>query len=154
MIEVRNFTENQVSETFFKKIVQAVLKEERFCLSIKEVELSVALVGPGRMRKLNKAFLKRNRATDVLAFPESKILFEKFKIGTKKKVKGLGEIVICLREVKKNARRFKSSFEKELGRVLIHGLLHLLGYEHEGSNRETGRMNRKEEEYLELLIKD
>ena len=152
MIEIRNFTENKIKEDFLKKIVDVVLVKEKFCSSLKEVELSVALVGPGRMRKLNKAFLKKNRVTDVLAFPESKILFEKFKVGEQKKIKGLGEIVICLREVKKNAKRFKSSFERELNRVLIHGLLHLLGYEHEKSNQEAVRMKKKEEQYLKMTI--
>jgi len=63
----------------------------------------------------------------------------------------LGEIVICLREVKKNARRFNSTFKKELVRVLIHGILHLLGYDHEKLEKEAEKMEEKENYYLSQI---
>lgn len=148
MIEINNLTTNSVDEDFLKKIVSIVLKGERIA---KEVELSIALIGPGRMRKINRRYRGKNRVTDVLAFPESKILLEKFKVGVAKKVQGLGEIVICLREVKKNAKRFNSSSEKELARVLIHGMLHLLGYEHEEA-KEAKKIKEKEDFYLSKTL--
>ena len=148
MIEINNLTTNPVDEDFLKKIVSIVLKGEKI---VKEVELSIALVGPGRMRKINRRYRGKNRVTDVLAFPESKILLEKFKVGAAKKVQGLGEIVICLREVKKNAKRFNLSSEKELARVLIHGMLHLLGYEHEKAE-EAKKIKEKEDFYLSKTL--
>lgn len=148
MIEINNLTTNPVDEDFLKKIVSIVLKGERIA---KEVELSIALIGPGRMRKINRRYRGKNRVTDVLAFPESKILLEKFKVGVAKKVQGLGEIVICLGEVKKNAKRFNSSSEKELARVLIHGMLHLLGYEHEEA-KEAKKIKEKEDFYLSKTL--
>ena len=75
--------------------------------------------------------------TDVLAFPNKNL--------------GLGEIVVCLREVKKNAKRYNSTFEKELARVLIHGILHLLGYNHEKNTIEAKKMKEKEESYSNLI---
>lgn len=146
MIEINNLTTLQINEEFLKKVATIVLESESASRRKKEVDLSVALVGQGRIRKLNKRYRGKNRATDVLAFGENEIPNSTPKIP--KTIKGLGEVIICLREVKKNARRFGSTFEKELGRVLIHGILHLLGYDHEESEEKAQKMKKKEEYYL------
>ena len=100
-------------------VLEKVLEGEGFR---KEGELSVAFVGTKRMRGLNKKYRGKDKATDVLSF------------GAREGEKGaiLGEIVICPDEVAKNSKKFSDSFEKELALCLIHGLLHILGYEHEG----------------------
>ncbi|MDO8436298.1 MAG: rRNA maturation RNase YbeY [bacterium] len=124
--------------------------------SVKEkAGLSIALVGQGRIRELNKKYRNKNRATDVLAFPESKVGYppsgwEKFKVAhpSLRSGQGLGEIVICLREVRKNAKKFGLTYNKELAKVLIHGTLHLFGYDHERSEKEEKIMKKKEECYL------
>jgi len=125
MIEINNLTTVSIDEEFLKKVAEKVLEGEKA-----KGELSIALVGQGRIRELNKKYRGKNRVTDVLAFPSN----------------GLGEIVICLREVKKNAKRFGSSFEKELATCLIHGILHLLGYDHE-------KMEEKQKYYLLICLK-
>jgi len=150
MFEINNLTTVEIDEEFLRRVVNEVLKGEKIK---KEVNLSLAFIGSGRMRKLNRKYRGKNRVTDVLAFPESEVLFEKFKIGPLQKIKGLGEIVICLREVKKNAKRFNSTFEKELANVLIHGLLHLLGYDHEKNEKEAKKMQQKQQKYLEQILK-
>lgn len=129
MIEVNNLTTSQVDENFVKRVVEKVLKQEK-----KQGNVSVAFIGEGRMRKINKKYRKKNKVTDVLAFGE-----------------GLGEIVICLREVKKNAKKFNSNFQEELAQVLIHGILHLLGYNHEKSEEERKKMEEKEKHYLQKI---
>jgi len=134
MIEVNNLTTNVIDENFLKGVAKKVLKGEN-----KEGgELSIALVGQGRMRELNKKYRRKNKVTDVLAFGQEEKFIKQF----------LGEIVICLREVKKNAKKFGLSFEKELARVLIHGILHLLGYKDEGLKQDVDKMRKKEEKYL------
>jgi len=133
MIEINNLTTISIDEDFFKKIVKKVLEREKKG----NKDLSIALVGQGRIKTLNKKYLRKNRATDILAFSGN----------------GLSEIVICLQEVKKNAKRFDSTFKKELARVLIHGILHLLGYDHEGSGKEVQKMAEKENYYLRLIFK-
>lgn len=148
MIEINNLTTISIDENSLKKIAQKVLEGEKIA---KEAELSIALVGPGRMKKINKKYRGKNRVTDTLSFPESKIQLEQFKIGPLQKSKSLGEIVICLREIKKNAKRYKSDFKTELSRVLIHGILHLLGYDHEKSEKGTKEMEEKQNYYLSLL---
>jgi len=119
MIGVNNLTKVKVDKELLKKIAKKVLEGERK----KEFEVSIVLVGEGRIKELNKKYRGKNRTTDVLAFPYN----------------NSGEIVICLKKVKKNAKQFGSDFQTELARVLIHGLLHLLGFHHQGS---------KEEKYL------
>lgn len=148
MVEINNRTTVEVDLNWLEKIVKTVLKGE----GRQEAEnLSLAFIGPGRMRKLNKIYRQKNRITDVLSFPETAVPFLKFKIGSLQKVNGLGEIVICLREVKKNAQRQKISFEEELLKVLVHGLLHLLEYDHEKSAEKAKQMQEKEKAYfLEL----
>ena len=130
MIEINNLTTIQIDEEFLGKVCQKVLESEDKKVS----ELSIALVGQSRIRELNKRYRGENRVTDVLAFPNREI--------------GLGEIVICPREVKKNAKRFSLIFEKELTRVLIHGILHLLGYDHEKSDAQAKKMEEKQNYYL------
>ncbi|PIW92316.1 MAG: rRNA maturation RNase YbeY [Candidatus Nealsonbacteria bacterium CG_4_9_14_0_2_um_filter_37_38] len=144
MIEINNLTTNLVDEKFLKKVAGKVLEEESASWRKKEAELSIALVGQGRIRELNKRYRGKNRATDVLVFPELKVV-------KAQKVQGLGEIIICFREVKKNAKKYKSSFEKELARVLIHGILHLLGYDHEKSKATALKMEEKQNYYLSKI---
>lgn len=149
MIEVNNLTTNLVDEKFLKKIGGIVLKGERKG----KVDLSIALVGRKRIRELNRKYRGKNQATDILAFPESKVFLEQFKTASLKKIQSLGEIVICLREVRKNAKRFSSTFETELAQVLIHGILHLLGYNHEISKKKVKEMEKKQKYYLEVWQK-
>jgi len=133
MIEVNNLTTVSADEEFLKKVVEKVLESEN-----KNKDLSIALVGQGRIRELNKKYRGKNRVTDVLAFGDND---------------GLGEIVICLREVKKNAKRFDSNFETELAKVLIHGILHLLGQDHEKNEIAAKKMEEKQNYYLGLCQK-
>jgi len=148
MIEINNLTAGRAEEGFLKRVAGKVLKGE----NKSGIDLSVALVGGERMRELNKRYRAKNRATDVLSFSYN----------------DSGEIAICLREVKKNAKRFNSTFEKELARVLIHGILHLLaersegcqrtnvlraGEDHETSIFSAKKMEEKQEDYLKLFFR-
>jgi len=142
MISITNLTANSIDKSFFEKIANLVLKGEK-----KSEEISIVLIGPAKMRKLNKQYLGKNRTTDVLSFEGTGLSEFKTPRGIEKE---LGEIVICLREVRKNTKRLKSIFETELARVLIHGILHLLGYNHEKSEKETKKMQEKENYYLKI----
>ncbi len=64
-----------------------------------------------------------------------------------------GEIVICLKKVRENAKKFSFPFKTELAKVLIHSVLHLLGYEHEKSKKQAAIMGEKENYYLNLWLK-
>lgn len=91
-------------------------------------ELSVLLVTSGHMRQLNARFAGDNHATDVLAFPmteddETSLL--------------LGDVVICPDIARKNAARLGHSLSAELDVLVVHGTLHLLGYDHQGKDDKT-----------------
>jgi len=133
MISINNLTKEKVSAVFLKKVAKIVLKRENIR---KERELSIVLVKPAAIKKLNQKYRKKNQPTDVLSFKGDESLAE------------LGEIVICPEEVKKNAKKFNLSLKKELSFVLIHGILHLLGYNHEGAKKEAEKMKEKEKYYL------
>lgn len=128
MIEVNNLTDVAIDKDFIKRIVRKVLKGERKKIS----EFSVAFINEQKMKVLNRKYRKKNQATDVLAFQYD----------------NLKEIVICPNVVKKNAERFGLNFKTELARIFIHGILHLLGYDHEKSKKEAIRMEKKQEYYL------
>ena len=142
MISITNLTANSIDKSFFEKIAKLVLTEEK-----KEDKLSIVLIGSAKMRKLNKQYLGKNRTTDVLSFNKVQPSEFKFPPGQEKE---LGEVVICLREVRKNTKRLKSTFDAELARVLIHGILHLLGYNHEKSEKKAKKMQEKENYYLKI----
>ncbi|MDP3093161.1 MAG: rRNA maturation RNase YbeY [bacterium] len=121
------------SRSFFKKVIEKVLKAEKKESSA----LTVVFLGPLAMRKLNFEYRQKNRPTDVLTFPAGP-----------NQDRYLGETLICLSEVRKNAKIFDQDFEKETKRVLIHGLLHLFGYDHERESKEAELMIRKQESHL------
>ena len=143
LLEITNLTQNIIDENFFQEIASYVLEKEK-----KQGLISLVLVGPGRIKKLNKQYRKKNRVTDVLSFPaETEKVF--FQGGDKN---FLGEIVICLRVVKKTSKRENIPFEEELARVFIHGILHILGYDHFKPEEEKA-MIAKQEKYLEEILK-
>src|SRR4030042_4174878 len=132
MIEINNLTAASADYEFLRKIAKIVLNKEK-----KKLDLSVALVGTARIKELNRKYRKKNKTTDVLSF-----LYDTS-----------GEIVICLGKVRQNAKKFGFSFKEELARVLVHAVLHLLGYEHEKSKKEAEKMGGKENYYLNLWLK-
>ena len=145
MVEINNLTNIAIDEVSLKKITEKVLKKEK-----REGEISVALVGRARIKELNKNYRKKNRVTDVLSFSEKEVSILDFP-SLETKLSRLGEIAICLPEVKKNAKKFQATFEKELTRILIHGVLHLLGYDHEKDKERAENMQKKEKYYLSKL---
>ena len=106
------------------------------------VEVSLVFVTDSQIRKLNERYRHKNKATDVLSFPMNV---------KDKRAKLLGDIVISADTAKRDAKKKGIRFEEELKFLLIHGFLHLLGYDHEISEREKKRMERKERQYAKFL---
>ena len=146
IIEINNLTTSSVDEEWVRQIARAVLRGEKK----DNAALSVAFVGQGRMRQLNKKYLKKNRTTDVLAFPEPQLKTDRQKPAPAQN-KYIGEIIISTRDVKKNARRYNAPYEQDLAHVIIHGILHLLGYDHEKSEKEAKKMFERQAYYLAQL---
>lgn len=98
-------------------------------------ELSILFTGDSRIRKLNARYRDIDKATDVLSFPQSD--------GGKTDSLLLGDVVISVETAWRQAKDHNLSFDEELVFLLIHGTLHLLGYDHEKSPAEAKRMQRK-----------
>ena len=91
-------------------------------------EVSIALVSDARMRALNRKYRGKDKTTDVLAFAQDE---------------GLGDVVIATGVARRQAREAGHSYQAELRVLALHGLLHLLGYDHHHPN-DNGRMARVE----------
>jgi probable rRNA maturation factor len=89
-----------------------------------DAELSILLIGTDHIKQLNARFAGEDHATDVLAFPmeddDDDVL--------------LGDVVIAPGVAEENAHRLNHSLDEELDVLLVHGLLHLLGYDHQGKH--------------------
>ena len=147
MIEINNLTAVLVDKKSLIKTVKEVFGGEKIK---NDIGLSIALIGLARMKEINKKYRGEKKATDVLSFSEEELPDKKTR--AKHAVKDLGEIIICPQEVKKNTKRFNSNFRKELTKVLIHGILHLLGYNHEKSRKEAKKMEKKSEYYFYKIL--
>jgi len=132
MIEINNLSGVKVDKQFLKKVIQKVLRSEKK----EKTEISLVFVSSVKIRQLNKKYRKKDKSTDVLSYICDK---------------NSGEIVICPQKVKKNAKKFKTNFTEELTKVLIHGILHLFGQEHEKSVKKAKEMGEKENYYLSQL---
>jgi probable rRNA maturation factor len=101
-------------------------------------ELTVVWLSALEMRKINFKFRKKNKATDVLSF-------------LSRESDSLGELLLCPEVLQSQAKQFRHSFEVETVTMIIHGLLHLLGYDHERSAQEHRLMFRLQEQTLDHL---
>jgi len=107
-------------------------------LRMNHAELSVVLVSNGQIRRLNRTYRGLDRPTDVLSFTMH---------GRSRPLRGtllLGDVVISTDMARRQASAEGASLIAVGERLLIHGLLHLLGYDHEGSEAEARRMARRE----------
>jgi len=91
---------------------------------------------------LNRQYRGKDKPTDVLSFPLADTLQPSV----------LGDVVISVETAARQAQRRGHSLQEELQILLIHGILHLLGYDHEVSRREAVRMHRKEREVKAVLV--
>jgi len=141
-----------VNRAWMGRTAEAVLLATR----AEGVELSLVLVSDQRMRSLNRRYRKQDRTTDVLAFPMEKMgTMDQKGTGTIRKWSQspflLGDVVIAMPTAKRQAAALGHSLRNELTRLLVHGLLHLLGYDHERGERDAAIMTRKERAVLRAI---
>lgn len=141
MVEVQNLTSSYVDAPFVRRIVRGTLQS----LHMESVAgVSVVCVGRALMRRLNATYHHENRVTDVLSFPSS----PGFGVPELDGRRYAGEIAVCVPVIKKEAVDTRVPYRRALAHVLIHGTLHLLGYEHEKSGADTARMHAREEKII------
>ncbi len=106
----------------------------------KYINFSILLAGNKEIKMLNNKFRKKNKTTNILSFPFYKRNEIKKKIKNEDRIY-LGDIILNFYKIKKKAR--KNEFEKEFNKLWIHGLLHLLGYQHD-TNKDFYEMRKLE----------
>ncbi len=110
-------------------------------------ELSILFVGDKKMLQFNTAYRGIRESTDVLSF-EAQIPLQKVMESNI-----LGDIVINVPRAESQAREYGTGFYDEIHRLLIHGTLHLLGYDHEKSQYGARKMRKKEQEIMDAVKK-
>ena len=141
MISINVFSEEKAwskrlknKDIFFKKICKAFPKKYKFLN--KKVTFTLLLSNNKNIKKLNKVFRKKNKSTDILSFP----LDKKIKI---KKNTYLGDIIISYNYLDKPRSQDLKSFKEKVAKILIHGFLHLLGFDHK-KNKDYSKMLKEE----------
>lgn len=138
--------ENKEYEQHIKYIINECLKEEK--LEKKSLYINVVLTTPEQIRKINKEQRGIDKETDVLSFP----MFEKDEIGQvpDEQFDVLGDMVISLDRVSKQAEEYGHSFKRELSYMVVHSFYHLLGYDHMVEEDKV-KMREREENILNKL---
>ena len=134
--QVRRFTFDQAH---LKRSARAILAD----VGEPSAELGILFVGNQRMRSLNRRYRGKDRTTDVLAFAMREAPHSSTGL--------LGDVVIAVPEAARQAQQGRRSLDEELMVLLIHGILHLCGYDHERSEKEARRMHRRERMILQAL---
>jgi len=136
MIEINNLTNFAVDKKFFLGVAKKVLKGENRGME----HVSVAFVSPQEMQKLNKKYRHKDKPTDVLSFEKVSDFKDEH-----------SEVVICPFVVRDMAKDSLLPLKKELAKTLIHGMLHVLGYDHERSKKDEEIMQQKEQVYFSKI---
>lgn len=104
--------------------------------------ITVSTIGIQAMKRLNWTYRKKKKETDVLSFPAPRPFIESG---------FLGELIICVPILKRQAKEFQHSEKQELKTLLVHGFLHLLGFDHETSKHAATEMAVLESELLQAV---
>jgi len=142
MVEFNNKVGARVSRIWVVGIVSNILKKMS-----KSGDVSVALVDDKEIKKLNKRYRKKNAVTDVLSFSN----LDGGRLIMPESNNYLGEVIIGYNQMKRQAKEQGCLERRELLILLIHGVLHLLGYDHEQGRREARVMREKEGELLGMF---
>jgi len=142
-LEIVNQSGRPVPRKFLETWVRELSRElgrEKVRGAFKNKKLTLAFVNPKDGRRLNREFRNRDYATDVLSF-------DPMESGS------LGELVICPEVISRQAKEHGLLVREELGYIVLHGVLHLLGYDHEKSKAEAKRMFDLQDRVFERLLK-
>lgn len=131
-VEINNKTKAKIDLNLVEKIAEKFLK----IFKIKNKDVSIAFIGDAAIKKINYKYRKINAPTDVLSF-EGEDNF-------------LGEILINYKQIKKQAKEYGRSARQELAFILVHGLLHLIGYD-DKSEKEAKEMEKLGNEFIKKL---
>ncbi len=144
MLSLVNFSRAVYEKRLFERAAAIVFSGEKIS---PETKVSLVLAGEKRIRLLNRKYRKENRATDTLSFPSASGNWPKTENDF------LGEIIICPYVIKQNCLKSKIQYKQEMALAVIHGLLHLIGYDHEKGQKQAEQMFEKQNQYFLKLFK-
>jgi probable rRNA maturation factor len=127
------------------KQIQEKAKAVLNALDCPEAELSILIVDDPQIAVFNKQYLNRKGPTNVIAFPMRDGPYGNITPQL------LGDIVISVETADREGKRVGSGMEERLTQLLVHGILHLLGYDHETSDQDAQEMEEKSDEILKLI---
>lgn len=130
------------------KVTEQLIRKKVISEIPNKMTVSLLLCGDTRIKKLNHDFRNKNKVTDVLSFPSYENLR---KSNLKMNDIFLGDMAICHQQTKRQSKEFNISYFDEFIHLYFHGLLHLMGYDHEISAKEEKLMQEWEEEALKLF---
>ncbi len=142
-----------VNTPLLRKMTAALLEKQ---LGIASCRLGVCLVGTTQITHLNETFLQQSGPTDVIAFDYGNAPanhMHAFDPCQPSQCELYGEIYICVSEAIKQARRFNTSWQAELSRYLVHGVLHLLGYDDQ-TPASRRKMKKLEDKLLRQIARE
>jgi probable rRNA maturation factor len=131
-------------EIKLKKIQQTV-KVILGALNCPDGEISILIVDDPQIEKLNQKYLNRTGPTNVIAFPMREGEFSHLSPQL------LGDVVISTDTAAKEAQNSGMRMKQRFNELLVHGILHLFGYDHETSNQAARKMEKKSRELLDLI---
>ena len=141
-----HFLENPGDERFSAPdVISKVETLAKYLLKNKNAEVTIIITDDAGIKKINKEYRGKNQATDVLSFPVSDLAIQL-------PFYNLGDIYISLETSQRQAVQIGHSIREEFYRLLVHGFLHLLGYDHETGEDDEIVMKEKEDECLSLLL--
>jgi probable rRNA maturation factor len=129
-------------------VCNKIIKSQFAKFDINEVELCVAIVDDETIKQLNKDFRKKNKPTNVLSFPNDDVNLQQ--ISDEKLSKAhwmLGDVIISHETITKEAGNQQKNVIDHLTHMLVHGILHLIGYDHE-NDQDAKKMESLEESIL------
>ena len=139
-IEIFNNTDKDIEElSIMKEVLEKGLKKEK----IKNVTFNVIIVDNDYIHKLNKDYRNIDKETDVITFA----LEDEDSVQLPNEDRVLGDIYISIDKAKSQAKEYNHSFKRELCFLAVHGMYHLLGYDHQ-TKEEEEIMFKKQEEVL------
>ena len=145
-IEFLEIPETEDYNGLIDMVLGECFKEENLLDS--KLYISVILTNPDEIQQMNKEYRKIDKTTDVLSFP----MYERDEIPhlNKEIEEPIGDIVISVERVRKQAKEYEHSFERELAYMLVHGFYHIMGYDHM-EEMEKKEMRAKEDVILNRL---
>ena len=134
---------NSIGKKFFVSTTEKIFG----IIDIDNISVNIILTDNKFIQSINKDYRKKNRPTDVISFAYRDDLFPSLN----GKIEELGDIYISLEKASEQASDYGVSLKDELKRLLIHGILHLIGYDHEISAKEAKRMSGLEEKIFNSI---